>query len=150
MQDEIKFQLVKDGEIVGYEKHSICSDSLSIFHSIDGINCWESIGIDSCWSYANERCQRTYSCWIKHDHKDQFSGIKDSEGNELYKNDVVEALLINEGKVESRIFGRLVCDKYHGACIEEHENKDLIPISVYDVVKKIGTVYSEEFKHLGE
>lgn len=75
---EIKFRLVKDGKIVGYERHDIEHYSkVTICHSEDG---------EKWFSIVYCAVEREF---IEHDHKDQFIGLPDKNGVEIYERDII-------------------------------------------------------------
>ena len=96
---EIKFKLIKDNKIVGYELHrtSVMFDDrhIEIYHSIDQ-NEWWNI-------YGNP------NAFIKHDDKNPFTGLHDSKGNEIWEGDIVNCYdrekLCGMGEVK---FGRFM------------------------------------------
>ena len=81
MSREIKFRLVKDEKIVGYEKHAQNKGNFksSIFHSIknDDIEGYE-------WSNITHFTEKFIDC----DFKEQYTGLK-LKGKEIYEGDKV-------------------------------------------------------------
>lgn len=76
---EIKFRLIKDGEIVGYEKHHKGrAKNVNIMHSEDNEDWW------------NIHLEPKY--YIDHDSKEQYWNIMSSPFNrkELYEGDILK------------------------------------------------------------
>lgn len=79
----IKFRLIEDGKVVGYERHIVCTGTISIQHQKVGEDIWHFIYPD-------------FKYWISHNHKDRFTGLYDKkrtkeypEGQEICEGDIV-------------------------------------------------------------
>lgn len=90
---KIKFRLIKDDEIVGYEKHVISVGKVHIFHSIKNDD-----GYQKDWAWHNVSIQGGHIHYIEHDHKEQFIGFQ-FEGVEIYEGDWVEDIMNSKDHV---------------------------------------------------
>lgn len=74
---EIKFRLLMNGEIVGYEWHRLSSahGMIDIFHMINIESGWYNVLHDP-------------SRYIDHDDKEQFTGKGDKNDVEIYERDI--------------------------------------------------------------
>lgn len=78
---QIKFRLIKNGKVVGYEWHKLTTkgNRIRLMHSNNNRNWKEIFG--SAQSYCG---------WIVHDKKEQFTGLLDKNGKEAYCKDFLQ------------------------------------------------------------
>ena len=78
-QREIKFRLIKDGKIIGYEVAFIVAQTNA-----------EPRGYLS-WIYLYDESGKNFSALpIPHDSKDQFTGARDCKKCEIYEHDIMQ------------------------------------------------------------
>lgn len=96
----LKYRLIKNKKIVGYEEHRLLDDGLGnlnvfIYHSrTQHPMSWREI----------VSCPKEY---LAHDDKDQYMEIADMNGGEIYENDIVE--YANGKRKAMKWNTRLVC-----------------------------------------
>lgn len=76
---ELKFRLMRNEKVVGYERHipNEVSGKFEIQHSIGGNSFWYNVIED-------------IDCFIQHDAKHQYTGLENLKMHEIYEKDVVE------------------------------------------------------------
>ncbi len=133
---EIKFRLIKDGKVVGYEKHCDFGDGagFQIFHAKPGSK--------TCKAWHNILLGGRY---IPHNSKDQFTSHKDKN---VCANDIITAKFLNE-----QIRGAVVFDERHlqwmiftkGAAITltKAVTGTMYPLCELAEIEKIGNIHSD-------
>ena len=125
---ELKFRLIREGKVVGYEK----------WYPGQG-KPTDVTSAEPCWLYSKdgEYWNPTY---IRHDSKDQFTGLKDRNDMELFEGDVIK-------KHEGEYIGLTGYVEWCGTCCLGYRtqyigigNSELIQVP-WDTFEIIGTVH---------
>ena len=83
---EIKFRLIKDNKIVGYEKHEVTGNV--------GFRIYHSLKDEGKGNYDYEWFSIIYhpTKYIDHDHKEQYINKKDKNGVKIFEGDDIRIL----------------------------------------------------------
>ena len=89
---EIRFRLIKNGEIVGYEQHTLYP-RVENDRSFDVVIIEHTEVLDIVWFEVGD------SFCIPHDSKDQYIGIEDKGNKKIYERDITENIYGRRGVV---------------------------------------------------
>ena len=132
---EAKFRLLLNNKLVGYEWHKIQKGlQVVIMHSKDSEE----------WCNFNILPER----YIDHDDKDQFIGIKDEDGIEMYARDIVEYFQFSHACPKCNYRKKQINEvKFNalGATLSSYRIID--PQSDISEIRIIGTVHDLKVKH---
>ena len=125
---ELKFRLIRDGKIVGYEK----------WYPGQG-KPTDVTSAEPCWLYSKDGVYWNPT-YIRHDSKDQFTGLKDRNDMELFEGDVIK-------KHEGEYMGLTGYVEWCGTCCLGYRtqyigigNSELIQVP-WDTFEIIGNIH---------
>jgi hypothetical protein len=73
---EILYRLIRDGKVVGEEKHENYGIVFNIMHRRIGEDTWYNI-----------QCKDNEDAFIQHDRKDMWIGLEDKNGRKVFERD---------------------------------------------------------------
>lgn len=142
---EIKFRLIKNGKIVGYEKHILrpqCGEDRQNVICVCYLTPDEILDSEAYWkcSWYNK------NDYIDHDTKDQFTGLKDKNGKDSYRLDIALDEFGQKWVMTWDDGNAGFCLILLGKTLENAEDEEVLMACAIKDMEIIGTVHDKDKK----